>query len=166
MLEAIPRIFKTFTPDHSENMKKLLLTTLTLILVLFVLAQEEEVTIQEWDSPFDEEEEELLWLGMDENKPRKLNVAIIGSGIAGASNALYLRDLFGDRVNIQIFEREDTIGGRIGTYYVNKGKPDQLKVERGGANVVAVNAYAQEIIKRFNLTFVQPSDPTVYTAIM
>ena len=51
--------------------------------------------------------------------------AIVGAGVGGTSAAYFLRDLFGDNVHIDIFEKGQ-VGGRLalmkmGDHYYNAG---------------------------------------------
>ena len=42
-----------------------------------------------------------------------LRVGVIGAGIAGGSLSYYLNKEMGERVEIDVFERNDYIGGRL-----------------------------------------------------
>ncbi len=46
---------------------------------------------------------------------RKIKVAIIGGGISGCACSFFLKDMFGETVDITVFEKSDHIGGRIKT---------------------------------------------------
>jgi hypothetical protein len=99
----------------------------------------------------------------------KISVAIVGSGISGSATALYLRDLFGKKIGIKIFEKENRVGGRLGVHVLNRGKKDEFKVEYGGSALVLANYHAQLLINRFGLTFVPDptlADETLFRAIM
>ncbi|XP_018650517.1 hypothetical protein Smp_125500 [Schistosoma mansoni] len=50
---------------------------------------------------------------MQEDQPFK--VAVVGGGIGGASSAYFLRQIFGNKVSITLFEKSGRIGGRIKT---------------------------------------------------
>ena len=48
------------------------------------------------------------------NSKRRFRVAVIGGGIGGTTAALFLREEFGDEVDIDLYEK-DRIGGRLAT---------------------------------------------------
>ena len=50
---------------------------------------------------------------------RKLKVAILGGGISGCACSFFLKDIFGDDVELTMLEKSDHIGGRIKTVNFN-----------------------------------------------
>lgn len=84
---------------------------------------------------------------------KKPTVAIIGSGVAGSSAAYFLREIFGNDINIHVYEKEGRVGGRLMKKYV-KG----VKVDMGGTSIIKENRYAVEFIKRFNLHYEKEKD--------
>lgn len=77
---------------------------------------------------------------------KKLKIAIIGAGISGCSCAYFLRDMFGDKVELVVFEQSNQIGGRLET--VNfKGRDYEL----GGSILHSSNLYMKSFVKLFDL---------------
>ena len=64
-----------------------------------------------------------------------LPAAIIGAGIGGTTSAYYLRELFGDRAHIEIFEPGE-VGGRLATVAI-----DGHEYEAGGSIIHPGNQY-------------------------
>ena len=46
-------------------------------------------------------------------------IAIIGGGIAGLAAGFYIRQKFGDDVDLKIYEKENRLGGTIGVTHEN-----------------------------------------------
>jgi prenylcysteine oxidase/farnesylcysteine lyase len=82
-------------------------------------------------------------------KTTKPRIAIVGGGIAGASSAYYIRELFGENVHVSVFEKSNRLGGRTHSAYTQDG----TRYDVGGTSVVIENYYAINLMKRFNLTF-------------
>ena len=75
---------------------------------------------------------EQLINNVDQNQPMKLtgrkNVAIIGGGLAGASAAVILAER---GFKVDLFERENFLGGKIGSWKVKYGDGFETNVEHG-----------------------------------
>ncbi|CAF0785178.1 unnamed protein product [Brachionus calyciflorus] len=84
--------------------------------------------------------------GDKESNEKKLKIAIIGSGISGTANAYFLKHLFGDKVEIVIFEKSNSIGGRLATYEFN-----ERMYEIGGSVLHPSNKYMEEFLKILDL---------------
>lgn len=67
----------------------------------------------------------LLWLcsscwrfyilvanAQQQQSERKLSVAVVGAGIGGSSTSFFLRELLGERVEIEVFDKAKKAGGR------------------------------------------------------
>eukprot|EP00111_Clytia_hemisphaerica_P007348 TCONS_00021380-protein len=74
------------------------------------------------------------------NKRKK--VAIIGSGIGGASTAHFLRKHYGDSLHIDVFEKTDRMGGRLLSAHLNGES-----FETGGTIIHSSNKYMAEFTK-------------------
>lgn len=48
-----------------------------------------------------------------ENRGARLRVGIVGSGVAGSSAAYYVRQMLGSQAEIVVYERSQTVGGRV-----------------------------------------------------
>lgn len=70
--------------------------------------------------------------------------AVIGAGLGGTSAAFYLRQLFGDQIQIDIFEA-NKVGGR--TALVDIGGKEY---EAGGSILHKKNKYMVDFASRFN----------------
>lgn len=70
--------------------------------------------------------------------------AIIGGGIGGASCAYFLRQMFNDSVEIDLYEGGN-VGGRIATVKMKNG----FEYETGGAIIHNRNKYLNEFAEKF-----------------
>lgn len=90
----------------------------------------------------------LLWLvgrpPTNDASP-KARVAVIGGGIGGSAAALFLREEFGDRIEIVIYEK-DRIGGRLATVEVG-GR----FYEAGGSVIHPRNRYMKNLTRSLGL---------------
>eukprot|EP01080_Neovahlkampfia_damariscottae_P008818 gene8818-768_t len=82
-------------------------------------------------------------------KTGKIKVGIIGGGIAGTSNSMFLKDFFQDDINIKIFEKLDRLGGRTWSFKL----PDGTNIDIGGTSIVEQNRYAMEFKDKFKMDF-------------
>jgi len=87
-------------------------------------------------------------LGVDENLElqRPARVAVIGTGIGGASASFFLRRTFGSSLIIDAFEKSDKIGGRMRVIDYNGSE-----VEAGGTIIHDSNKYMVEFVKHLGL---------------
>eukprot|EP00111_Clytia_hemisphaerica_P007350 TCONS_00021383-protein len=67
---------------------------------------------------------------------RKSRAAVIGGGIGGASTCYFLRKLLGDSIDIDVYEKDDRLGGRLNTLDVNG-----QTVECGGTYILKGHRY-------------------------
>ncbi|KAK7098695.1 prenylcysteine oxidase 1-like [Littorina saxatilis] len=88
----------------------------------------------------------------DEEIPK---VGIIGGGIGGTTAAYFLRQLFGDKLKVDILEA-DKIGGRLAL--INIGGQDY---EAGGAIIHPKNRYMVNFTEQFGLHRKDPSKDTL-----
>lgn len=77
-----------------------------------------------------------------------VRVGVIGSGIAGASVSLYLKEIFGSDIQIHVYEQNNRTGGRVMKQYMNN-----TKLDVGATSIILENRYAVELINRFDLRF-------------
>lgn len=70
-------------------------------------------------------------------------LAIVGAGIGGTSCAYFLHELFGDNVEIDIYEKS-TVGGRLATVRYNSEE-----YETGGAIIHERNKYMGSFVDKF-----------------
>ena len=70
---------------------------------------------------------------------------MIGAGISGASTAFYLRQLFGDQVTIDIYEK-GKVGGRLASAAFG-GK----EYESGGSIIHPGNAYMVNLTRMLGM---------------
>eukprot|EP01083_Nonionella_stella_P179208 635607_1 len=82
-----------------------------------------------------------------EQKPNNIKVAIIGSGIGGSSVASFLSELEGHSFSLDIFERQDHIGGRVSSIEI-----DGVILESGAAIVIEQNRYMKGFAEKLNIT--------------
>ncbi|XP_056667577.1 prenylcysteine oxidase-like isoform X2 [Monodelphis domestica] len=75
--------------------------------------------------------------------PRK--IAVVGAGIGGSAAAHFLQQLFGPRVQIDVYEK-GTVGGRLATITVNK-----QQYESGGASFNSFSLHMQDFVKLLGL---------------
>ncbi|CAH8838805.1 unnamed protein product [Trichobilharzia szidati] len=76
----------------------------------------------------------------------QFRVAVVGGGVGGASSAYYLRQLFGNKVSITLFEQSGRIGGRM------KAVPFCGDVCESGASVIhSSNHYMISFAKKFKI---------------
>ena len=76
--------------------------------------------------------------------------AVIGAGISGASSVFYLRQLFGDQVTIDIYEK-GTVGGRLASAAFG-GK----EYESGGSIIHPGNVYMVNLTRMLGMCHYQP----------
>jgi prenylcysteine oxidase/farnesylcysteine lyase len=76
----------------------------------------------------------------------ELRIAIIGSGIGGASTASFLRDALGNGPELTVFEASDRVGGRVREIEVAGSQ-----MEAGGAAVHSLNEYMVSFARKLNL---------------
>lgn len=69
--------------------------------------------------------------------------AIIGSGISGAANVFFLRQMFSNNAELIMFEKSDKIGGRLDTFSFN----DRF-YELGGSVLHPSNNYMNEFLEK------------------
>uniref|UniRef100_A0A2S2QCA5 Prenylcysteine oxidase n=1 Tax=Sipha flava TaxID=143950 RepID=A0A2S2QCA5_9HEMI len=74
------------------------------------------------------------------------SIAIIGSGIGGTSCAYFLKEIFNDFVEVDIYEG-NKIGGRLATVTMNDG----YEYETGGAVLHIRNKYMSDFVSDFGL---------------
>ncbi|RUS84143.1 hypothetical protein EGW08_008117 [Elysia chlorotica] len=89
-------------------------------------------------------------LNTDEDSPPR--IGIIGGGLGGTSTAFFLRQLYGPKLTIDVFEA-DKVGGRVTTINING-----QDYEAGGTIIHRKNKYMVEFAKKFNLTQFDNSD--------
>nr|CAH8839054.1 unnamed protein product [Trichobilharzia regenti] len=78
----------------------------------------------------------------------QFRVAVVGGGVGGASSAYYLRQLFGNKVSITLFEQSGRIGGRMKTV------PFCGDMWESGASVFhSSNHYMMSFAKKFKIPF-------------
>ncbi|XP_066933721.1 prenylcysteine oxidase 1-like [Clytia hemisphaerica] len=77
---------------------------------------------------------------------KRRKVAIIGSGIGGASTAHFLRKHYGDSIHIDVFEKTDRMGGRLLSAHLNGES-----FETGGTIIHSSNKYMAEFTKEMGL---------------
>ncbi|CAK9798124.1 Prenylcysteine oxidase-like [Anthophora plagiata] len=75
----------------------------------------------------------------------KVNIAIVGGGIGGASSSHFLTELFKNNVNIDLYEA-NTLGGRLATVQINDNE-----FEAGGSIIHPKNKYMQDFVKLLGL---------------
>lgn len=75
------------------------------------------------------------------------NTGIVGGGIGGTAAAYYLRQLFGDQLQIDVFEGEK-VGGRLALISI-----DGQEYEAGGAVIHRQNQYMVNFAKMFGLLY-------------
>jgi len=80
--------------------------------------------------------------------PAPPRVAIIGSGISGASAAYFLAHQRPD-AHIVVFEREADVGGRTRTHAWHEGK---IAVDEGATSVSSLNQYVSGWMAEFNIS--------------
>lgn len=76
---------------------------------------------------------------------RRLKVAILGAGMGGSALALWLRDLFGDQVDIAVITN-GPVGGRCQAVEL-----DGARYEAGASIISEVNVLFKALMNRFNL---------------
>ncbi|XP_066933651.1 prenylcysteine oxidase 1-like isoform X2 [Clytia hemisphaerica] len=77
---------------------------------------------------------------------KDLRVAVIGSGIGGASATHFLRKSLGETVQIDVFEKSDHIGGRLHIVTI-----DGQSIESGGTIIHSSNKYTVDFVKDLGL---------------
>eukprot|EP00741_Cyanophora_paradoxa_P005259 tig00000865_g5098.t1 len=79
----------------------------------------------------------------------RAGVAVIGSGISGSVAALQLRRMAGDSIEIDVFEREEEVGGRMQTVHV-PGVDEPVEI---GASIYhESNKRVRDLARELNLT--------------
>lgn len=94
----------------------------------------------------------LLTPQQSRSSPSQSTVCIIGSGIAGSSVAHFLRQ-YSYHDKIQIFERNDVVGGRMATVSIGGDT-----FEAGASILHPKNYHALNYTKLLNLKVKHPSD--------
>jgi len=74
------------------------------------------------------------------------NIAIIGGGIGGTSCAYFLKEIFKDLVNLDIYEG-NKVGGRLATVIMKDGN----EYETGGSVIHQRNKYMSNFVSNFGL---------------
>ena len=82
-------------------------------------------------------------------------LAIVGSGISGSSCAYFLKKIFEDQIEIDVYEKSDITGGRLATLEYN-GR----SFETGGSIIHHSNMYMDELRKTcgkwlFDFSYIQ-----------
>ena len=72
-------------------------------------------------------------------------MAIIGSGVAGASTAAFLHELL-PSISMNVFEANTEVGGRAHNIF-NYGPP----IDAGATSISTQNQYLISFVERFNL---------------
>ncbi|XP_050523354.1 prenylcysteine oxidase 1-like [Daktulosphaira vitifoliae] len=83
----------------------------------------------------------LLVITSKKTHQEEINIAIIGGGIGGTSCAYFLKEMFNEQVNIDLYEG-NTIGGRIATVTLNDGN----MYEAGGSVIHDRNRYMSNFV--------------------
>uniref|UniRef100_A0A7S3K3V0 Prenylcysteine lyase domain-containing protein n=1 Tax=Aureoumbra lagunensis TaxID=44058 RepID=A0A7S3K3V0_9STRA len=83
---------------------------------------------------------------------RKASVAIVGSGLGGASTAYWLQQEFKEAIDITVFERENRVGGRMEHMMIGNNT-----YELGAAIYVSGNKYVSEFVELMGLESAAPS---------
>lgn len=78
---------------------------------------------------------------------QRFSVGIIGSGVAGAFAAHFLRATMGEHVSITVFEKENRLGGRVRDVEFG-GR----RIEAGGALIHSSNRYMGQAVDGLGLT--------------
>ena len=73
-----------------------------------------------------------------------LKKAIAGGGISGCASAFFLKETFGDKIELVVIEKTDRIGGRLETLDV-----DNRSYELGGSILHSSNLYMKTFVKLF-----------------
>lgn len=82
-------------------------------------------------------------------KDQKLNVGIIGGGIAGSSNAYFLNKFLDKDVEITLYEKQREFGGRTKSHYMADG----TRLDIGGTSIIMENRYGVEFTKMCKVSF-------------
>lgn len=77
---------------------------------------------------------------------RRVRVGIVGSGVAGAFSAHYVREVCGPEAEIVVFEREQRVGGRVAEMELAG-----LRVETGATLIHSSNMHLVRAIERLGL---------------
>ena len=80
------------------------------------------------------------------------DVAIIGSGIAGAATAHYLREHLDADLQITVYEKTGKVGGRLQSVEFAEGRHS----EAGASVYHVINRNVKGFVERFNLSTTQP----------
>lgn len=73
-------------------------------------------------------------------------MAILGGGISGCASSYFLRDIFGENLDLTVFEKSDHIGGRLETIKVN-GRDYEI----GGQSLHSTNFYMNSFLKALGI---------------
>lgn len=88
----------------------------------------------------------LLLSLLDLSQATVPSIAIVGGGIGGASTSYFLNQLYGGKVKITVFERDDVLGGRLREMNIG-GK----SYDSGGSIIHSSNLYAKTLTEKVNL---------------
>ena len=81
------------------------------------------------------------------NANEEQKVCIIGSGISASTSAYFLRQ-YHPTVDIEVFEREAKVGGRIAQFFIE----NHYGIEAGGSVIHRKNRYISLIAQELGLT--------------
>ena len=73
------------------------------------------------------------------------SVAVVGAGVGGCSSAYFLRRLYGDELELHVFEKA-VVGGRTDLIEF-----DGRKYESGGAVMHSSNRYLSDFAQQFGI---------------
>lgn len=95
----------------------------------------------------------------DQQRPDKLRIAVLGAGAAGSSTVYFLnflseKGLLPHLASLDLYEKEDYIGGRSTTIVLPFGPVDEPApvAELGASIFVEKNRHLAHAVKTFNLT--------------
>lgn len=86
-------------------------------------------------------------------RPDLTRIAIIGAGMAGCATAWFLRQALGDTLILDIYEKNDRVGGRAAIIDM-----DGVAMEAGGAIIHETNRYLSGFIDLLGLERIAPTD--------
>eukprot|EP01102_Stenamoeba_stenopodia_P012394 TRINITY_DN3912_c0_g1_i1.p1 TRINITY_DN3912_c0_g1~~TRINITY_DN3912_c0_g1_i1.p1 ORF type:complete len:564 (-),score=138.35 TRINITY_DN3912_c0_g1_i1:121-1812(-) len=121
-------------------------------------------TIESKDYPLSLHGSITIGFKLTKSLPKKSKIAIVGSGISGASASYFLKQLYSDlgsELEIVVYEKDDNVGGRVGTFEL-----DGHKLEKGGAILLDTGfTHFKKFVDKFNLEIEPPFDPTATLGI-